>query len=135
MNSRQGSRYIKSRMGADLKRTILLRNGIAVEGDETLKPKPSVRDCPRCNLINTVENKYCSKCSYPLVPQAYEEIKANEDLKLKVMEEKHKQDMDAIREEMNERFIQIMSVIQQNPKLAQIKPKVLTDKLYERKTS
>jgi integrase/recombinase XerD len=129
MNSRQGSRYIKSRMGADLKRTILLRNGIAVEGDETLKPKPSVRDCPRCNLINTVENKYCSKCSYPLVPQAYEEIKANEDLKLKVMEEKHKQDMDAIREEMNERFIQIMSVIQQNPKLAQIKPKVLTDKL------
>ena len=105
------------------------RNGIAVEGDETLKPKPSVRDCPRCNLINTVENKYCSKCSYPLVPQAYEEIKANEDLKLKVMEEKHKQDMDAIREEMNERFIQIMSVIQQNPKFTQIKPKVLTDKL------
>ena len=45
------------------------------------------------------------------------------------MEEKHKQDMDAIREKMNERFIQIMSVIQQNPKLAQIKPKVLTDKL------
>ena len=129
MNSRQGSRYIKSRMGADLRRTILSRNGITVEDDETLKPKPAVHDCPRCNLVNTFENKYCSKCSYPLIPEAYEEIKANEDLKLKVMEDKHKQDMEAMREEMNQRFIQIMSVIQQNPKLAQIKPKVLTDKL------
>lgn len=36
MNSRQGSRYIKSRMGPDLKRTILLRNGITVEDDETI---------------------------------------------------------------------------------------------------
>ncbi len=108
MNSRQGARYIKSRMGADLKRTILTQNGIVVENDENLKPKPAVRDCPRCNLINTLENKYCSKCSYPLIPEAYEEIKANEDLKLKVMEDKHKQDMEAIREEMNQRFIQIM---------------------------
>jgi integrase/recombinase XerD len=29
------------------------------------------RDCPRCSLINTLENKYCSKCSYPLVPDAF----------------------------------------------------------------
>ena len=74
MNSRQGSRYIKSRMGGDLKRAILAQNGIMVENDETLKAKPSVHNCPRCNLINIVENKYCSKCSYPLIPQAYEEL-------------------------------------------------------------
>ena len=34
MNSRQGSLYIKSRMGGDLKRAILTRNGIALENDE-----------------------------------------------------------------------------------------------------
>ena len=106
-------------MGADLKRTILLRNGITVEDDETLKPKASVHNCPRCNLINIVENKYCSKCSYPLSPQAYEEIKANEDLKLKAMEEKHRQDMDAMREEMNQQFNKIMSMVQKNPILSQ----------------
>ena len=39
MNSRQGARYIKSRMGADLKRTILTQNGITVEGDDALKTK------------------------------------------------------------------------------------------------
>jgi integrase/recombinase XerD len=57
MNSRQGSRYIKTRMGADLKKTILSRNGITVGDDATLKPKPSVHTCPRCNLINIIENK------------------------------------------------------------------------------
>ena len=69
-------------MGGDLKRAILAQNGIALGNDEELRPKPAVRDCPRCNVINALENKYCSKCSYPLIPQAYEEIKASEDLKI-----------------------------------------------------
>jgi integrase/recombinase XerD len=53
-------------------------------------------------VVNATDNKFCSKCSYTLTPQAYEE-KANEDFKLKVMEEKHKQDMKAMRQEMNQR--------------------------------
>src|SRR5439155_2120942 len=55
MNSRQGSRYIKARMGPELKRTILAQNGITVGNDEILKTKAAVRDCPRCNLVNTFE--------------------------------------------------------------------------------
>ena len=98
MNSRQGSRYIKSRMGGDLKRAILAQNGIMVENDETLKPKPSVHNCPRCNLINIVENKYCSKCSYPLIPQAYEEIKLQEDEKIKAIERKYDADIALLKE-------------------------------------
>ena len=74
------------------------------------------------------ENKYCSKCSYPLTAQAYEEIKAQEDVKIRTLEERHKQDMDAMREEMNKQFGQIMSMIQQNPILAQVKPEALTKK-------
>jgi integrase/recombinase XerD len=111
MNSRQGSRYIKSRMGGDLKRTILAQNGIALENDDELKPKPAVRDCPRCNLVNSFENKYCSKCSYSLTPQAYEEIKAQEDVKFKAIEEKYVQDMKTIREEMENKFQQILTRI------------------------
>jgi integrase/recombinase XerD len=52
-------------------------------------------------------NKFCSKCSYPLTPHVYQE-KANEDFKLKLMEEKHKQDMEAMPKEMNQQFSQIM---------------------------
>ena len=48
------------------------------------------------------------------------------------MEEKHEQDMKAMREEMNQQFSQIVSMIQQNPKLAQIKPEALTTKTITR---
>ena len=44
------------------------------------------------------------------------------------MQQKHEQDMKAIREEMNQQFSQIMSMIQQNPILAQVKPEALTKK-------
>jgi integrase/recombinase XerD len=39
MNSRQGSRYIKSRMGGELKRAILAQNGIRLGDDDMLRPK------------------------------------------------------------------------------------------------
>ena len=32
---------------------------------------------------NGIENKYCSKCSYPLVPSAFEEIKLAEESRIK----------------------------------------------------
>ncbi len=68
MNSKQGARYIKRRMGEELKRQILQRNGILQE--EGIKKKPSILNCPRCELVNALENQYCSKCSYPLKPEA-----------------------------------------------------------------
>jgi integrase/recombinase XerD len=112
MNSKQGSRYIKRRMGDDLKNQIVVRNGIISEESAAAYRKPSVLSCARFSLVNAMDNKFCSKCSYPLTPQAYEEIKAQEDLKFKTMEQKYEQDMKAIREEMNQQFNQIMSAIQ-----------------------
>lgn len=87
MNSRQGSRYIKTRMGNELKNKILEHNGIISE--DTQKKKPSVLNCPRCDLVNILENKYCSKCSYPLKPEAFDEIKEEENKKVKELETKY----------------------------------------------
>lgn len=84
MNSKQGARYIKRRMGNDLKQKILIHNGII--SPEELERKPSVLNCPRCSLVNAVENKYCSGCSYPLVSSAYDEIKEKEEIRIKTME-------------------------------------------------
>jgi integrase/recombinase XerD len=131
MNSRQGTRYIKSRMGADLKRTILMQNGIMVGDDEALKPKPAVHNCPRCNLVNTFETKYCSKCSYPLVPNAFDEIKEAENSKLQSLEEKHRLQMYNLEEKMEQRFNQVISMIQQNPSLAHVKSDILKTKTLE----
>jgi integrase/recombinase XerD len=90
MNSKQGARYIKRRMGDDLKNQILVRNGIITNESATLQRKPSILTCPRCSLVNAIAIKFCSKCSYPLTPQAYEEIKANEDSRINDLEEQVK---------------------------------------------
>ena len=112
MNSKQGSRHIKRRMGNDLKKQILIHNGIISEDE--VQRKPSVLACPRCNPVNAIDNKQCSKCSYPLTPSAFDEIKAAENDRIKAMEEKYEQDMKAIREDMENKFEQILTRIDIN---------------------
>ena len=102
MNSQQGRRYIKNRMGDELRNKILEQNGIIIDTD--LKPKPTNINCPRCELVNQIENKYCSKCSYPLTPQAFEEIKQEEDAKFRALEEKQNKQM----EDMQQKLKKIM---------------------------
>lgn len=86
MNSKQPARYIKRRMGENLKNHILSREGIIPEEQ---KEKPSIRVCPRCQLVNAQENKYCSAptCGYPLTTEAYEEIKRAEKLEVDALKE------------------------------------------------
>jgi len=129
MNSKQGARYIKRRMGNDLKRQILIHNGILTEHE--IQKKPSVSICPRCSLVNALDNKYCSKCTYPLVPSAFEEIKAAEDMKIQTLKDKYEHDMKTMREEMNQQLNQIMSMIQKNAQLAYIKPEALASKTMQ----
>jgi integrase/recombinase XerD len=86
--------------------------------------KVFVIDCPRCQLVNAMENKYCSKCSYPLKPEAFDEIKALENAKINSLEKKV--------EETNHKMIQIISLIQQIPSLSHIKPEALMHKKIDR---
>ncbi len=108
MNSKQGARYIKRRMGNDLKQKILVQNGILPE--EEFKQKPSVLTCARCGFVNP-HVKYCSKCSYPLTSAAFDEIKEAEDIKMKALQDKYEKDIKAIREEMENKFQQILTKI------------------------
>lgn len=101
MNSKQGSRYIKRRMGNELKTKILEYNGIVTE--ETQKKKPLQLICPRCELSNVLENKYCSKCSYPVKPEAFEEIKEEENRKITELERNYKE-MDAVLQNLVKAF-------------------------------
>jgi hypothetical protein len=48
--------------------------------------------------------------------------KENKDLRLEV---------ESIRQEMNKQFSHVMSLIQQNPRLAQVKPEALVEKSRE----
>ncbi|HJT47970.1 MAG TPA: hypothetical protein VJ729_07280, partial [Nitrososphaeraceae archaeon] len=44
---------------------------------------------------------------------------------IEIVKKRHKEEMESMREEMNQRFHHVMSIIQQNPTLAQVKPNVL----------
>ena len=53
---------------------------------------------------------------------------SEKDREMQAIKEKYEQDIQAIRDETNQRFSQIMSMIQHNPKLAQVKPELLINK-------
>jgi hypothetical protein len=55
-------------------------------------------------------------------------LRTEKEKETQIMQQKHEQDMKAMREEMNQQFSQIMSMVQQNPTLAQLKPEALTKK-------
>jgi integrase/recombinase XerD len=109
MNSRQGARYIKKRMGDELKQKILVKNGIWTINEN--KPRSTIADCPRCSLVNCIDNKYCSSCSYPLNPSAFKEIKAAEEQKLRTLQDKYESEISSMREEMENKFQQILAKI------------------------
>ena len=70
-----------------------------------------------------------------LTYDAYNDTLENQKEKeseVQVLKEKYEQDMKTMREEMNQQFSQVMSMIQQNPQLAQIKPEALTKKNIEK---
>jgi hypothetical protein len=109
INSKQGARYIKNRMGNELKRNILEHNGIIVE--ETQKKKSSVSTCPRCDAVNSLENKYCYQCSYPISPQAFDEIKEEENKKINDLEKKYLKDIEFLKHEMESKFQKLFDTI------------------------
>jgi integrase/recombinase XerD len=102
MNSKQGARYIKRRMGNELKAKILEYNGISVK--PLKKQKPTVLNCSRCELVNALENKYCSKCSYPLTSEAYDQIKQSEEHRFKEMENKYAEKIENLTQSLTHSF-------------------------------
>jgi hypothetical protein len=104
MNSQQGKRYIKPRMGDELKNKILELSGIKVAA----VPQMVSRICGRCNYVNKLESKYCERvgCNYPLTQLALDEIKAAEQAKFQELINKSNLERDntiqALRQEMRD---------------------------------
>jgi len=91
---------------------------------DVLKPK----QCPNCNEPNKPDSKFCAKCRMVLTYDAYKETlekQQEKESEVQKLQARYEQDMKSMREEMNQHFSQIMSMIQQNPKLAHVKPEVL----------
>jgi integrase/recombinase XerD len=85
------------------------------------------KQCPSCNEPNKPDSKFCMKCHMVLTYDAYNEtIEKEQQRESEIKELKEK--LEAVHEEQNQKFNQIMTMIQRNPKLANIKPEVLAVK-------
>ena len=79
-------------------------------------------------LPNKLDSKFCRMVlTYDAYSETIEE-KQQKESEVKELKDKYEQDMKSMREEMNLQFNRIMSMIQQNPQLAYIRPDVLTSK-------
>ena len=75
--------------------------------------------------------KYLTFLDYSALEATGKSIEAKlseKDREMRVIKEKYERDIQAIRDETNQRFNQIISMIQHNPKLAQVKPEALAKK-------
>jgi hypothetical protein len=68
------------------KNKIIEYNGISTY--PLKRQKSTVMECPRYELVNALDTKYCSKYSYPLIPEAFDQIKQGDEEKFKELEKK-----------------------------------------------
>jgi integrase/recombinase XerD len=116
--------------GNESNESLLEAYGIIDKGIQLDQLRP--KQCPNCSEPNKVDCKFCAKCRMVLSYDAYEESldqQKKKESEVEDMKVKHEQDMISMRDEMHKEFEKIMSVIQQNPQLAQVKPEALTKKL------
>lgn len=119
MNSKQPARYMKRRMGNNLKRQILVREGLEI--DEELKETPAVNICPKCTYVNARENKACSNCDWPFSPKVQGQIQAERINEMESLRQQLRQ----AQEVQDRKLARIVDLIRQNPILANIKAEVL----------
>jgi hypothetical protein len=75
-----------------------------------LKPK----QCPNCIEPNKPDSKFCAKCRMVLTYDAYNETldkQQEKESEVQRLQEKYEQDMNAMREEMQNKFQQILARI------------------------
>jgi integrase/recombinase XerD len=132
MDSNMAQKYIHY-YGNESSESLLEAYGIVTDNSvpiDRLNPKI----CPNCSEGNTQDARFCSKCKMIMSLEGYQEALESQKQKeseVQKLQDKYEQDMKSMREEMNQQFCQIMSLIQQNPTLAQVKAEVLLNKPLE----
>ena len=116
-------RYIHM-SGKDLDNTLLsISEGMQIQQQEY---QLKTTKCNRCSENLSPTQQFCSRCGLSC------DLSQQYSFKNKIMKENNelKQQVQSIREEMNNKLNDIMTLIQQNPKLSYVKPELL-DKICQ----
>jgi len=125
MSSKMPQVYIH--LNNEPSKILLQKRGIIKTEDKETSSLQS-KQCPNCFEPNKPDGKFCIKCKMVLSYNEYNETiegkqrRENEILKLK---SDYENGMQNLREEMNEKFNSILSLISNNPKLVNVKSDIL----------
>ena len=113
IGSQMPQKYIHY-FGNESSESLLEAYGIATKDQrlsEVLKPK----QCPNCSEPNKPDSKFCAKCRMVLTYDAYSETlekQQEKESEVQVLKQKYEQDMKSMREEMENKFEQILTKIE-----------------------
>ena len=109
--------------GKDLDNTLL---SISEEGKQVTKYEYilKTRKCNRCTETISPSQQFCGRCG--LTTKFTEQY--NKEVDLEKENRELKQQIQIVKDEMNDKFNQIILMIQKNPILAQVKPEALKNK-------
>ena len=94
-------------------------------------PYYTKKEIDRREIYSTKCMKYLTFLDYTTLETQGKNIEAKlreKDSEMQAIKDKYELELEMIRDETNQKFNQIMSMIQQNPKLAQVKPEALISK-------
>ena len=126
VRSNMPQKYIRY-FGNESSENLLEAYGILLK-DDKVSDAIGPKQCPNCSEPNKPDSKFCAKCRMVLTYDAYSETlekQQEKESEVQVLKKNYESEMKTMREEMNQQFSHIMSLIQDNPKLAKVKPEVL----------
>ena len=95
-------------------------------------PYYTKKEIDRREIYATKCMKYLTFLDYTTLEATGKNIEAKlreKDREMQAMKDKYELELETIRDETNQKFNQIMNMIQQNPKLSQVKPEALQKKI------
>jgi hypothetical protein len=98
--------------GNESNKSLLEEYGIIDKGIQLDQLRP--KRCPQCSEANRPDSRFCAKCRMVLSYDAYEETLAQQKKKeseVQALKIKYEQDMKSMREEMENKFQQILAKI------------------------
>jgi integrase/recombinase XerD len=112
--SQQSNMHLKYEhwFGNESSESILEAYGLKTKAENIDKMKP--KQCPNCSETNKIDSKFCSKCRMVLSYDAYTETveeKQQKESEVKSLNERYEKDMKEMRQEMENKFNQILAKI------------------------
>jgi integrase/recombinase XerD len=112
MNSNMAQKYIHY-FGNESSESLLEAYGIMTK-DKIPIDRLNPKICPNCNEGNTQDSKFCSKCKMIMSFEGYQEAlesQKEKESEVQSLQAKYEQDMKTMREEMENKFQQILTRI------------------------